>query len=76
MESLQQLQDIVTNATSATRDRIVEGVMEDGYLAKLLSIFRDCEDLEMTYGLSPPLPATLPVFCCCCCCCGVCLVKY
>jgi len=51
MESLQQLQDIVTNATSATRDRIVEGVMEDGYLAKLLSIFRDCEDLEMTNSL-------------------------
>jgi len=48
MENLQQLQDIVVNATSATRDRIVDGVMVDGYLAKLLSIFRDCEDLEMT----------------------------
>lgn len=48
MDSLQQLQDIVMNATSATRDRIVDGVMADGYLAKLLAIFRDCEDLEMT----------------------------
>ena len=56
MDSLQQLQDIVMNATSATRDRIVDGVMADGYLAKLLAIFRDCEDLEMTslpLSLSP-----------------------
>lgn len=57
MENLQQLQDIVTTATSATRDRIVDGVMADGYLAKLLSIFRDCEDLEMTS--LPPLPPPL-----------------
>eukprot|EP00277_Geminigera_cryophila_P001172 CAMPEP_0179422572 /NCGR_PEP_ID=MMETSP0799-20121207/10505_1 /TAXON_ID=46947 /ORGANISM="Geminigera cryophila, Strain CCMP2564" /LENGTH=783 /DNA_ID=CAMNT_0021196723 /DNA_START=344 /DNA_END=2692 /DNA_ORIENTATION=+ len=51
MENLQHLQDIVSNATSATRDRIVDGVMADGYLATLLSIFRDCEDLEMTNSL-------------------------
>ena len=51
MQNLQQLQDVVSNATSATRDRIVDGVMAEGYLAKLLSIFRDCEDLEMTNSL-------------------------
>jgi len=34
-----------------TRDRIVEGVMAEGYLAKLFQIFRDCEDLEMTNSL-------------------------
>jgi len=56
MENLQHLQDIVSNATSATRDRIVDGVMADGYLATLLSIFRDCEDLEMTYASLAPSP--------------------
>ena len=62
MDSLQQLQDIVMNATSATRDRIVDGVMADGYLAKLLAIFRDCEDLEMTsLPFSLLLPPSFPL---------------
>jgi len=51
MDNLLQLQEIVSNATAATRDRIVDSVMADGYLTKLLSIFRDCEDLEMTNSL-------------------------
>ncbi|EKX54069.1 hypothetical protein GUITHDRAFT_55103, partial [Guillardia theta CCMP2712] len=51
MENLEKLQEIVSSATSVTRDRIVDGVMQDGYLAKIYQIFRTCEDLEMEQSL-------------------------
>mmetsp|Transcript_27562 Transcript_27562/g.62552 ORF Transcript_27562/g.62552 Transcript_27562/m.62552 type:complete len:818 (-) Transcript_27562:65-2518(-) len=51
MENLEKLQEIVSSATSVTRDRIVDGVMQDGYLSKIYQIFRTCEDLEMEQSL-------------------------
>jgi len=52
MENLQKLQEMVQqHVTQPARDRIVDGVMAEGYLQKLLEIFRDCEDLGMTESL-------------------------
>eukprot|EP00961_Rhodomonas_salina_P190322 2567868-Rhodomonas_salina.1 len=40
MSSLQALLELVQNATNATRERIVDGVMEEGYMKKLFRIFQ------------------------------------